>query len=118
MNKFDEEYKGIMNYNILQEKKFTAKDIPLLQKEEKETISLLKAIDKAVNGLYTAQKELEYLGRTVKGLPATKAKHTKALGGFSTTSVKLYEKLTDYQTKLNDYILDLQELQIDLEPEN
>ncbi len=118
MNTFNEKYKDIMNYkDILQEKKLTAKDIPLLNKEEKAVRGLLKSIDKTVKGMYTAQKELDYLNRNMKGLPLTKAKHTKVFGGWSSTATKLYEKLTDYQTTLNDYISDIQEQLIDLEEE-
>lgn len=117
MNKFDDEYKGIMNYDILQERKLTVKDIPLLKKEEKAASSLLKIIDNTVKGMYTAQKELDYLDRNEKGLPMSKAKHTRVFGGWSSTATKLYEKLTDHQQTLYDYILDIQEQLIDLEEE-
>ena len=118
MNKFEEEYKDIMNYkHILLEKKLTVKDIPLLKKEEKEARSLLKVIDKIVKGMYPAQKELDYLDRNMKGLPMSKTKYTKAFGSWSSTAEKLYEKLTDYQQTLYDYILDIQEQLIDLEEE-
>ena len=93
MSKFIEEYNNIMGDNIFLEKKMTVKDIPLLKKEENEVKGLLKSIKKTIGGLYTAQKELDYLDRNVKGLPITKAKHTKVIGGFSSTATKLYEKL-------------------------
>ncbi len=120
MKKFEEVFERIMNGNLLCEKKYTEKDIPMLKKEEKEVRGLLDKIDKIVDSLYIAQKELGYLGRTMGTGKAIKTQSgwnwRKSLGKRDTSTTNAYDKMTDYQDNLNQYISEIQDLLLDLEP--
>ncbi len=115
MEKFEVVFEKIINGNLLCEKKFTEKDIPILKKEEKEVKKLLAILVTAEKGLYTAQKDLSFLDRNIKGLPSSKAKYIKPIGSFSDNAVKLYDKVGDYKTKLEDHLNDIQDELINLE---